>query len=113
MSDGVLDWFWGIIEGDFNEDPSAGQIIIGIIIGFIPIVGTIADIRDVCANLRQISKDKTNTLAWIALVATIIAFIPGAGEFLLHLLPVALVHPLEERFKRQRGGDGRAAGLVA
>lgn len=80
MSDGVLDWFWGIIEGDFNEDPSAGQIIIGIIIGFIPIVGTIADIRDVCANLRQISKDKTNTLAWIALVATIIAFIPGAGD---------------------------------
>ena len=35
MSDGVLDWFWGIIEGDFNEDPSAGQIIIGIIIGSI------------------------------------------------------------------------------
>ncbi|MCW7536715.1 hypothetical protein OOT46_02455 [Aquabacterium sp. A7-Y] len=86
----ALDWFWGLILGDFNEDPDAAQIVIGAVIGSLPIIGQAADIRDVCANCYQLSKDPKDSWKWIALVITLLAFIPGVGDALKGIAKLAM-----------------------
>ena len=49
---GVGQWLWEAIQGDFNQDRTAGQIAADMAISLIPVVDTICDIRDLCANIR-------------------------------------------------------------
>lgn len=78
----ALDWFWGVLQGDFNEDPTLSQTVVGSIITAIPVVDQIADIRDVIANLHQLSKDSTDKWKWVALAVTLIGLIPVLGSLL-------------------------------
>jgi hypothetical protein len=78
----ILDWFWGVLQGDFNEDPSLSQTIVGSIITAIPIVDQIADVRDVIANLHKLSKDDEDFWSWVALAITLIGLIPIVGSLL-------------------------------
>lgn len=78
----ALDWFWGVLQGDFNEDASLSQTIVGSIITAIPILDQLADIRDVIANLHQLSKDSSDKWKWIALAITLIGLIPVLGSLL-------------------------------
>lgn len=78
----ALDWFWGVLQGDFNEDASLSQTIVGSIITAIPILDQVADIRDVIANLHQLSKDSSDKWKWIALAITLIGLIPVLGSLL-------------------------------
>ncbi|KAA3653744.1 MAG: hypothetical protein DWQ11_07135 [Proteobacteria bacterium] len=80
--DEALDWFWGVLQGDFNDDPSLSQTIVSGIITAIPIIDQIADVRDVIANLHQLSKDSTDTWKWVALAITLIGLIPVLGSVL-------------------------------
>jgi type VI secretion system secreted protein VgrG len=47
----TLDWWWGVLQGDFNKNPTFGQILANTIITLIPVVDTVGDIRDVIANI--------------------------------------------------------------
>ncbi|MDZ4359804.1 MAG: hypothetical protein U1B84_25875 [Variovorax sp.] len=78
----ALDWFWGVLQGDFNEDASLSQTVVGSIITAIPILDQLADIRDVIANLHQLSKDSSDKWKWIALAITLIGLIPVLGSLL-------------------------------
>lgn len=78
----ALDWFWGVLQGDFNEDPSLSQTVVGAVVTAIPIIDQIADIRDVIANLGKVSKDVEDKWAWVALVITLIGLIPVLGSLL-------------------------------
>lgn len=78
----ALDWFWGVLQGDFNEDASLSQTVVGSIITAIPILDQLADIRDVIANLHQLSKDSGDKWKWIALAITLIGLIPVLGSLL-------------------------------
>lgn len=78
----ALDWFWGVLQGDFNEDPSLSQTIVGSVITAIPVLDQIADIRDVIANLHRLSKDEKDFWNWVALVITLIGLIPVLGSLL-------------------------------
>jgi hypothetical protein len=78
----ALDWFWGTLKGDFNEDPTMSQIVVGTIITAIPILDQVGDVRDIIANLAQLSDDPDDFWKWGALVLTLIGFIPEVGTVL-------------------------------
>ena len=78
----ALDWFWGVLQGDFNDDPSLSQTIVGSLITLIPVIDQIGDIRDIIANLHQLSKDSSDKWKWIALAITLIGLIPVLGSAL-------------------------------
>ena len=78
----ALDWFWGVLQGDFNEDPTLSQTVVGSIITAIPLVDQVADIRDVIANMHHLSKDSTDKWKWVALAITLIGLIPIFGSLL-------------------------------
>ena len=80
--DDALDWFWGVLQGDFHEDPSLSQTIVSSIITAIPIVDQIADVRDVIANLYGLSQDSKDTWKWVALAITLLGLIPILGSIL-------------------------------
>ncbi len=82
----ALDWFWGVLQGDFNEDPSLSQTIVGSIITAIPFVDQIADVRDVIANLHGLSKDHEDFWKWVALAITLVGLIPVLGSLLKGVL---------------------------
>ncbi|TDR27059.1 hypothetical protein [Hydromonas duriensis] len=79
---GSMKWFWGVLQGDFNENPTMGQIIVGTIITLVPGLDTAGDVRDVIANLAQISDSPEDTMKWLALAITVIGFIPEFGSML-------------------------------
>ena len=57
---GIGEWIWGALKGDFNADRSAGQIGFDMVVSLIPVVDTICDVRDLCANIKEYKKDPEN-----------------------------------------------------
>ncbi|MGB1062580.1 MAG: hypothetical protein ACPGZU_20730, partial [Ketobacter sp.] len=84
----TLDWIWGAIQGDFNENPTIGQIITNAAITAIPLVDQVADGRDLVANLKALIWDKRyNEMAvWVGLFFTLIGLIPSLGSLLKGVL---------------------------
>lgn len=91
----ALDWFWGVLLGDFNEDPSMSQTIVSSIITAIPIIDQIADVRDVIANLYMLTEDPEDTWKWVALCITLIGLIPVLGSLLKGVFKI-LVRAIRE-----------------
>ena len=60
-------WVWGVLQGDFNDDPSTAQVVTGTVISMIPLVDQICDVRDLVANCRKIHSEPDQTWHWIAL----------------------------------------------
>ncbi|WP_170115523.1 LysM peptidoglycan-binding domain-containing protein [Melittangium boletus] len=50
----IWDWILGTAQGDFNKDPALSQIIVNTILGLIPVVDQILDVRDIIAGLKDI-----------------------------------------------------------
>ncbi len=78
--EGVAQWIWEVIQGDFAEGQTTAQMITGTVISMIPLVDQICDVRDVVANSKKINKDTTDTWAWVALVLTLIGLFPTLGS---------------------------------
>ena len=81
---GFVEWLWGTIKGDFEDDPEPSQIVATMGVGFVPVLGQLADLRDIVANLYLLSKDEgwRDTWRWIGLVVTLVGFVPGVGDVL-------------------------------
>ncbi len=81
-------WVWGVLQGDFNEDASLGQIITGTVISMIPVVDQVADVRDLVANLKALIWDKRydDYAVWLAIVLTLIGAIPELGSLIKGVL---------------------------
>lgn len=75
------EWVGGALAGDFNEDPSMGQIAFGTVITLIPIVDQAGDVRDIVAALKKLIFDKRydDKWVWFDLIITIIGCIPEVG----------------------------------
>lgn len=84
----TLEWVWGAIQDDFNENPTVGQIITNAAITAIPLVDQVADGRDLVANLKALIWDKRyNEMAvWLGLFFTLIGLIPSLGSLLKGVL---------------------------
>ena len=112
VKDAVSDaaqWVWEVIQGDFAEDHSAGQIVVGTVISMIPFVDQICDIRDIVANSMKIynhdeEKEGSAWHLWLALVITLIGFIPCVGSFFKGCFKVL--------FRYVRKGFDKTAGKV-
>lgn len=86
------DWFWGVLQGDFNHNPSTAQIVLGTLISMIPLVDQVMDLRDISANIMLLVDENidNDTLAWIALVLTTIGLVPLFGSALKGAFKVLL-----------------------
>lgn len=100
--DAAFDWFWGILQGDFNEDASTGQIVVGTAISMIPVLDQVADIRDLVANLINIREEPEDVWRWVLLIVTLIGLIPVLGSVLKGVFKLVL------KFARH-GGDAPKA----
>ena len=80
--DDFVGWLWGTLIGDFNEDPSYEEIAGAMALSFVPVAGTLFDIRDIVANLYLLTKDRgwEDTWRWVALVVTLVGFFPVVGD---------------------------------
>ncbi len=108
----TVEWIWEAIQGDFNEDMSAGQIAANAALGLIPIVDQVLDIRDIVANCKKINDEPDNKWAWVALVLTLIGFIPTLGSAVKGVLKIIFL------FLRKEAGDmakilGRAMKAIS
>jgi len=88
QEENTLQWVWGALQGDFNEDPTVGQIIANAAITAIPLVDQVADARDLVANLKLLIWEKryTETSVWLGLFFTLIGLIPTLGSLLKGVL---------------------------
>ena len=84
----TLQWVWGLVQGDFNENPTVGQIICNAIITAIPLVDQVADARDLTANIKALAWDKryNEFMVWLAFFFTLIGLIPSVGSLLKGVL---------------------------
>ncbi|WP_019562276.1 hypothetical protein [Caldimonas manganoxidans] len=89
---GVGQWLWEAIQGDFNQDRTAGQIAADMAISLIPIVDTICDIRDLCANIRAYRKDPNNKLTLFFIALTVVGFFPEVGSVIKGVVKIAFVY---------------------
>lgn len=78
----AIQWIWGILQGDFNENPSNSQIIARLLITIIPGVDTVGDVQDLAAALFKLIWQRriADPGVWTDLVLTGIGFIPELGS---------------------------------
>lgn len=100
--DSAFDWLWGVLQGDFNEDQSTGQIVVGTVISMIPFIDQAADIRDLVANLINIRKEPRDVWRWVLLIITLIGLIPSLGSALKGVFRLVI------KFAKQGGDAGKA-----
>lgn len=87
------------LEGDFNDDRSASQILVDAGISMIPLVDQVCDARDLIANCRKLSRDHTDVWNWVALVLTLIGLFPALGSLVKGVLKIFF------GFVRRAGGQ--------
>lgn len=80
----ILDALEQALLGDFSDESNLLGTVLSVAIGFIPIVGQIADVRDLVADIWNLIDDGPTTEEWVALGFTAIGFLPGLGDFLKH-----------------------------
>jgi hypothetical protein len=88
--DAAFDWLWGVLQGDFKEDQSTGQIVVGTAISMIPVLDQVADIRDLVANLINIRDEPEDVWRWVMLIVTLIGLIPVLGSALKGVFKLVL-----------------------
>lgn len=89
---GMGEWIWGAIQGDFNTERSTGQIGFDMVVSLIPIVDTLCDVRDLCANIRNYRKEPSNKITLFFMATTVIGFIPELGTVVKSVLRLVWVY---------------------
>ena len=75
---------WQAIAGDFTDEGNGLGIALSVIIGFVPYLGQIADLRDLVANIWNLIDDGPETKEWVDLAFTLVGIIPGIGDIVKH-----------------------------
>lgn len=70
--------FEGALMGNFSDNRSWSATGGQIAVGFVPIVGQIADARDTIASVGQVIRGEDG--GWLNLGASIIGWVPGVGD---------------------------------
>ncbi len=74
-AEGVGSFIEGAVVGDFGENDSWSAIAGQTVVGFIPIAGQIADVRDLLAAFGGVAEGRQG--AWLSVGIAGVAFIPG------------------------------------
>jgi hypothetical protein len=104
-------WLWETLQGDFNDDPSTGQIVTGTVISMIPLVDQLCDVRDFIANCRKINEDSSDTGAWVSMSLTLIGTFPVLGSLVKGCFKV-LIQASRRRFHSALASTGRDAEAI-
>lgn len=89
---GIGEWIWGALQGDFNPDRSVGQIGTDMVVSLLPVVDTVCDLRDLCANVQEYKKDPANKIVWFTLATTVVGFFPELGTVAKSALRIVWVY---------------------
>ncbi|MBK1713690.1 hypothetical protein [Rubrivivax gelatinosus] len=79
-AEGVAEWVWVVLQGDFADDPTTAQTITGGLISMIPLVDQLSDLRDLVANVRALREDENDPWRWVALALTLLGLFPTLGS---------------------------------
>lgn len=82
--DYILEALEQAVLGDFSDKSNLLGITLSVLLGFVPIVGQVCDVRDLIADIYNLFDDGPETSEWVALGFTIVGFIPGLGDFCKH-----------------------------
>jgi chromosome segregation ATPase len=80
----ILDFVWGALQGEFNQNPSFGQVIFNVLISLTPL-GVVTDSVDVVYYVNKFKnnpdemKDPGN---WVGAFASLIGFLPVGGDLI-------------------------------
>ena len=74
------EWLWEMLQGDFNEQQTTGQIVTGTVISMIPLVDQVCDVRDLIANCKKINENDTEVWPWVCLGLTLVGCFPELGS---------------------------------
>ena len=73
-----------IVYGGFHDGPTTTEgTAASVLIGFIPIVGQIADARDTLAAIKDVALDPTSVGSWAGLGLVVVCWIPGTDALKL------------------------------
>ncbi len=89
---GMGEWIWGALKGDFNQERSAGQIGFDMVVSLIPVVDTVCDVRDLCANVVQYNKDPDDKVTLLFIGTTVVGFFPEIGTVVKSVLRLVWVY---------------------
>jgi len=82
-ADGVIDWWSGVLKGDFEENPTIGQTVTRSLLTMIPFVDQGGDIQDLTANLYKCyQKGRIEASDGLAIALTAVGAIPELGSAL-------------------------------
>jgi len=76
--EGVGSFVEGAVLGNFSDNHSWSATGGQVVVGFIPIVGQIADARDTIASVGQVLRGEEG--GWLNLGASIVGWVPGIGD---------------------------------
>ena len=83
-------WIWGALEGEWNENPTTGQIIFDATLTAIPIIDQVGDLRDISAIVLKLCdsevREKEGWYLWLALGICVIGLVPTAGSVIKGIL---------------------------
>lgn len=77
-SEGIDALIDGAVRGDFSSGNSWSKVAGQTAVGFVPVIGQIADARDTIAALGQVGRGESG--AWTNLAAAAIGWVPGIGD---------------------------------
>ncbi|MEG4323831.1 eCIS core domain-containing protein [Microcoleus sp. herbarium5] len=101
----ILQTLLGALLGAFNENQTGEEAIVDFLIGLIPIIGQVADARDLAAYLyRIVFKQQFNDIwNWIGLALTLVGLVPVIGDIAKFLGKSRLGKKLPELLKNAEG----------
>ncbi|MGF1487524.1 MAG: DUF4157 domain-containing protein [Prochloraceae cyanobacterium] len=87
-----LNYVWGTVIGDWNNELDPLQIIVNTGVGLVPIADQVLDLRDFTAHLYYMvfQKDYQDPMRWLALALTAVGAIPFVGSIVKGLGKIAL-----------------------
>lgn len=77
-SEGFGSFVEGAVLGDFGDNSSWSATGGQVAVGFVPIVGQIADARDTVASVGQVIRGEEG--GWLNLGASVVGWVPGIGD---------------------------------
>jgi LysM repeat protein len=82
--DSSLQWVWGVLQGDFKEDPSVSQVVVRTLLTLIPYVDQVADVQDLTAAVYKLAwQGRSDEFGpWFDLFLTAVGFIPELGSLI-------------------------------
>ncbi len=92
----ALETTYQALLGEFNEDPTVAAAVLDAAISCVPVVGEVADVRDIIAitiRWRRDPQKMTEVMEWISMSCCCLGLIPVAGGALKGMGRLVVHHP--------------------